>query len=428
MVFLNLSTIVLLIGVVLAAVSQYMGFSHFRKRRIITDTPTSKAKGVFMGLVEICGKVVRAGPLTSYLSESPCVYYSWSVHERWSRTVRETYRDAQRKTKTRTRRESGWTKVAGGGDFTVFDVCDDTGCVQIDPEGAKIHGEISLKKTCDRRDPLYFGKGPESEVRNSDHIRRFSETHIPVGASVYVIGQARERSDKVAPEIAWSSEAPIFLISTKSEKRTSSSHTVKYWSIMLLGLVALMISIWISGLVTHFGRASLALYIWFALLYVGVWFLGWFWIVYNGMKSLRERVRQATSLIDIQLRRRHDLVPRLVNIVRGTMEHETTVQERISAIRQELEQHPEETASVLKGLSEDYPVLKANEAYSSLQRELSCTEERISLARDYYNEIATFYNTRLEKFPDRIVARAASLESLPLITGDPDKDHMPDEE
>lgn len=428
MIFLSLNTVVLLIGVFLAVVSQYMGFSHFRKRRIIEDTPTSKAKGVFMGLVEICGTAVKPDPLTSYLSESPCVYYSWSVNERWSRTVRETYRDAQGKTKTRTRRESGWTRVAGGGDFTVFDVCDDTGCVQIDPEGAKIQGEVSLRRTCDNRDPLYFGKGPESEVRNSDHVRRFYETCVPVGASVYVIGQAKERSDKVAPEISWSSDAPIFLISTKSEDKISSSHAVKYWSIMLLGIVALMTSIWISGLVIPFGRASLALYAWYALLYCIAWFLGWFWIVYNSMKSLRERVRQATSLIDIQLRRRHDLVPRLVSVVRGMMEHETTVQERISAIRQELEQHPEETASVLKVLSEEYPVLKTNEAYSSLQKELSCTEERISLARDYYNEIATFYNTRLEKFPDRIVARVASLESLPLISGDPDENRPPDEE
>ncbi len=421
MVLLSFSPIVLVIGLVIAGICQYLGFSNLKRKRIVDDTPTSTAKGVFIGLVELIGKTFAIKPLTSYLSETESVHYSWSIYERWSRTVRETYKDVQGKTKTRTRRESGWTRVAGSSDITLFDVCDETGCVQVDPEGARIHGDEVLKTTCDHTNPLYFGKGPETEVRNSDHVRRFHETCVPLGAEIYVIGQARERMDKVAPEIAWSSDSPIFLISTKGEEKVSLLHGLRYWGAMSVGLASIVIAVWISGVVSPVGKASVGSYIGFTALHLVAWFSGWFWVVYNSMKSLRERVRQGMSLIDIQLKRKHDLVPRLVNVVRGITDHEKAVQEEMTEIRKELEEQPEGTARVLGSLIERYPVLKSNEAYSVLEKELSSTEQRISHARDYHNEIATFYNARLERFPDSIVAGVASLESFPLITGDPEE-------
>jgi len=87
-----------------------------RRKRLIDDVPTSKTQGVFIGLAELKGTAESEVPLTSYLAGISCVQYVWQVDEHWSRTVHETYTDAKGHTQTRTRTESGWTKVAGGGE------------------------------------------------------------------------------------------------------------------------------------------------------------------------------------------------------------------------------------------------------------------------------------------------------------------------
>lgn len=167
-------------------------FRALRRKRLIDDLPTSKTQGVFIGLAELKGTAESESPVTSYLAGIRCVQYAWQIDEHWSRTVHETYTDAQGHSATRTRTESGWTKVAGGGDFIPFYLKDDTGIIRVVPEGATINGITTFNETLSPNDAFYFGKGPQREIANSTHRRRFRETALPLHTMLYIMGQARE--------------------------------------------------------------------------------------------------------------------------------------------------------------------------------------------------------------------------------------------
>ncbi|HWX23025.1 MAG TPA: GIDE domain-containing protein [Candidatus Binatia bacterium] len=200
------------VGALLGLLCLTAAFRSGRRWRLVENLPTSKTTGVFIGLVELKGTAESGRPLTSYLAERPCVFYQWSVEEHWSRTVTETYTDKDGNTQTRTRQESGWTSVANGGEMIPFYLKDDCGVILVRPEGAKLESVAMLDQTCGRGDPLYYGKGPDGAVGDSDYRRRFRETGIPQQAELYLMGQARERQDVVAPEIAQDKTAPMFLI------------------------------------------------------------------------------------------------------------------------------------------------------------------------------------------------------------------------
>ncbi len=137
---------------------------------------------------------------------------------------------------------------------------------------------------------------------------------------------------------------------------------------------------------------------------------------YNGLVTLRQRVRNGFSQIDVQLQRRFDLIPNLIETVKGYMEHESGVLEKISELRSlwasaqtvadkaNLDNQLSETLKTIMAVAENYPDLKANQNFMALQQELTNTEDKISYSRQFYNDIVTKYNTELEVFPSNIVA------------------------
>ena len=155
-----------------------------------------------------------------------------------------------------THRESGWTTVAKGEQLPAFYLKDDTGIIRIVPQGAEIQDKEIYNKTCKRNDPLYFGKGPQNEIANSDHQRRFIETAILLHANLYIMGQARERDDIVAAEIAKDKKAPMFLISTRTEKQVSSGLGIVFWVWVVLGLLAAAGGVLIGNLVLNPGNSG----------------------------------------------------------------------------------------------------------------------------------------------------------------------------
>jgi hypothetical protein len=211
-----------ILGGVLALLCLWAAFRAGKQLWLVDNLPTSKTTGVFIGLVELKGTAESANPLASYLRQQPCVCYSFSIDEHWSRIVTETYTDNEGKTQSRTREESGWKTVASGGEMIPFYLQDDCGVVLVLPQGAKIEPVTIFEETCTRFDPLYYAKGPPEAVMDSDHRRRFVETAIPLHGLLYIIGQARERQDVVAPQICADANAPMFLISTRSEEEVST--------------------------------------------------------------------------------------------------------------------------------------------------------------------------------------------------------------
>jgi hypothetical protein len=158
-------------------------------------------------------------------------------------------------------------------------------------------------------------------------------------------------------------------------------------------------------------------------IYLGLWFVTWFTLVYNMLVDVRNRMRQGWSSLEVQLKRRHDLIPSLVAAVDGLRSHEADVQTGIAALRAEIEAGAGLTtearhhglANTVVTLGERYPQLIANEGFAQLQAQLVDTEQRIALARAYFNDIATAYNTRLEIIPDGWIARLGGHTHQPLL-------------
>ena len=412
------------IGALLAIVSLVMAFRDGRRRRLIDNLPTSKTSGVFIGFVELKGTAESAAPLSSYLAGQACVHYTWTVEEHWSRTYTTTETDSKGNTRTVTHHESGWTRVDGGGETIPFYLQDDCGVILVRPAGAKIEPVTIFDETCTPLNALYYGKGPATSVMNSDHRRRFVELGIPLKTELYIVGQSRERQDMVAPEIASDEHAPMFLISTRSEEQVSSGMKWGSRGWTIFGLIAAVgCTVWRDGTLNVDPQSRLLIYAAIAMGYLFVGALTWIWMVFNSLVDVRQRVRAAWSLVDIQLKRRFDLIPNLVNCVKGYRDHEAQLQTELAALRSQLDATPPGVAGpdhgavsrTVIGIAERYPELKANDAFLALQKTLADTEQRIALARSYFNEIATHYNTRLEIVPERYVALLGAMKPQPLM-------------
>ena len=139
-------------------------------------------------------------------------------------------------------------------------------------------------------------------------------------------------------------------------------------------------------------------------------------VLYNGLVKLRNRIEGAWAQIDVQLRRRYDLIPNLVETVKGYATHERETLEAVTRARSaaidatgvdEQASAENQLTSTLKSLfavSEAYPDLKANANFLNLQEELAGTEGRIAYARQYYNDTVLRYNTKIKTFPSLLMA------------------------
>jgi LemA protein len=147
-----------------------------------------------------------------------------------------------------------------------------------------------------------------------------------------------------------------------------------------------------------------------------VFLVGWIISVYNGLIVLKNRVDEAWSDIDVQLKRRYDLIPNLVETVKGYAKHEAETLEKVIAARnaamgaQGAEAHAaaeNALSSTLKSifaLSEAYPDLKANQNYLQLQDDLKDAEDKIQASRRFYNANVRDFNTKIQVFPNNVIA------------------------
>jgi LemA protein len=158
---------------------------------------------------------------------------------------------------------------------------------------------------------------------------------------------------------------------------------------------------------------------------------------YNSLQYKREKVRQQWSNVDIQLQRRADLIPNLVETVKGYARHEEKVFDDIAQARSRLlnAQTPQEKAAANDQLSsalgrllviaENYPSLQASEQFKNLQYELAGTENRIAVARRDYNDAVVDYNTSLQRFPTILMARLLGFERAEEFKAEPASREVP---
>ena len=157
--------------------------------------------------------------------------------------------------------------------------------------------------------------------------------------------------------------------------------------------------------------------LWITLGVIGV-LLILFWATYNGLVRLRNQVKNAWAQIDVQLKRRYDLIPNLIETVKGYMKHERETLESVTKARNLAQQIASSGArarataeselssalSRLLAVVENYPDLKANQNFLALQEELTSTENKISFSRQYYNDSVLRYNNQTQMFPSNFVA------------------------
>jgi LemA protein len=161
-------------------------------------------------------------------------------------------------------------------------------------------------------------------------------------------------------------------------------------------------------------------------------------VIYNGLVALRNRIENGFSQIDVQLQRRYDLIPNLVETAKGYMKHERETLEAVIAARnaaqsaaKHAEGNPSDGAAIRElagaeavlgsamgkflALAEAYPDLKANQNMMQLQEELASTENRIAFARQAYNDAVMGYNTKRESFPDLLIANNFGFKEAQML-------------
>jgi LemA protein len=166
-----------------------------------------------------------------------------------------------------------------------------------------------------------------------------------------------------------------------------------------------------------------------SVLIVGIAGLSFYVIrIYNGLVRGRNNVKSAWSSIDVQLKRRHDLIPNLVETVKGYAGHERQTLETVTQARQravdftgglkeraKIEGFLAQSLRSLFALAEAYPDLKANQNFLTLQEQLAGTENKIGFARQYYNDLARDYKNRVEVFPGNLVAGLFGFQAEPFF-------------
>jgi LemA protein len=162
---------------------------------------------------------------------------------------------------------------------------------------------------------------------------------------------------------------------------------------------------------------------------IAIAFVAVVWAIwrYNNLIALKNQVANAWKQIDVQLKRRHDLIPNLIASVKGEMQFEQDTLEKVITARNaaasargvadaaEKENQLTQTLSRLFALAENYPNLKANESVKALMEELSSTENKIGFARQFYNDIATRFNTAQQVFPDSFIAQMFKFQTVELF-------------
>ena len=178
--------------------------------------------------------------------------------------------------------------------------------------------------------------------------------------------------------------------------------------------------------------------VWIVLIVLAVVVVGAI-IIYNGLVQRRLRIDEAFAQIEVQLKRRHDLIPNLVNAVRGYLGFEQTVLERVTEARANAvaagNQGPREQAQAegmltgalrsLFAVVENYPELRANQNVLELQEQLTTTENQIGFARQHYNAVVLDYNTSIATFPNLLIAGPLGFSRREFFDAEPEAAEVP---
>lgn len=428
------------------------GLAMWRRRWLIADLPTSDAAHVFVGMNEVAGTAVPFDqPIVAPYSATECVWYR-SVLEREVRSNNDNRR---------------WKTEADHQSEAPFWIEDRTGRILVRPKGASVDAPRRHRTEHGGRPQRYgrmsvlsslagTGSLPALSVDTSRY--RTTEWYLLPGDPVYALGEATMRTDAVALELAPSDpvtgvkKRPLLLC--HGDERTAARRTSAIAVLLLLLTMAAAATLPAAFhalreaqddgpapgapplLESQRGAMLVA-----AGLVVGVLAVLYVVRLFNRLVSVRNRAQAAWSLIDIHLRRRHDLLPRLAEVVAGAAGHEHDVQAEVARLRTRgalgaPEALPDRStieategvdradgagAARLLAVAEAYPALRADEGFRALQAELVRTEDGVAFARGFYNDAINVLRDRRQRFPGLVLAPLVPVPSLALWGDEPEK-------
>ncbi len=393
-------------------------FRFMGRKRLVEDLPTSKVAGVALGVTELTGTVSCANPVLSPHGARDCAYWEQVVYEE------QDQGDGERRWKVVERRSGGRKH---------FDLEDETGSIRVWTRDAEM--KLPLEYDGPLSAPSLSGDGVLAvalAARGGYSRRKVKEYVLPIGADVYVLGHAALPADATRPEIGPDPDLRHpFLVAVGGEHEVVRAQRLAAYGAGFVAVVAAAVAgiAWIDGpqlLEAETLRpGDIAPGPPLAMAALALWVMAFAMLgfVHNGLVRLRNRVQRAWSLLDVELQRRHDLVPALVEVVARHAEIERRWHTELAALRQgapiELAESPTDAAVVeadaeiadqgrrvggLLALAERYPELDADQAFRRLHAQLTVTEDRIALARSFYNDNVMHLHDRAGGLPGRPVA------------------------
>jgi hypothetical protein len=382
-----------------------------RQRRAYADLATTPAAAVFAGRNEVKGRAWAAEPLVTHRSATPSIWWTYTLEEERRHTRTVTSRDSQGNTHTRVERYNQWHEIdRKDGQLPWCEVVDDTGSVPVRLEGAQVETRSVLDDTYEDGEGRGF---LDSLFSNKTGRYREREKAIAIGDVLFVVGRAELDEATCVPVLG-----SDVLVSTRSEESRT------FWLGVGVGVLTLLAA---AGIIVG-GAQMLAPErperptAWLPGVAAAVVLLTIAWSVtlYNRLRLLAESTERAWTLVDVQLQRRHDLIPSLAKAVAAHAAHEATVLQQLAQARAgasgnggeaqhaaELSGEATEQTTRLRqilGLAEAHPELTADASFLELQRTLADTESRIAGSRTFYNDTLLLLRNQMTRFPGVLVA------------------------
>jgi len=385
-------TVVIAAGGIICLLLSWLGFKLIRLKRHIENIPTSKSVGLVFGLSEIKGRVKKIDetePLISPLNHHRCYWYYYKIEE-----------------KQGSGKDSHWITIDEQEDFQSFYCKDNYGEVKVFPKDAEIvtqHEEVEYR----------------GGFRYTEYVLKLSD-------KVYILGSAkidREKGDRLI--IRSDDGGNPFLITNFSEQKIMMRKAIK-GMLSLTGSFAALIfsSLFLLGINGSFSPADYLLAALIAPFYMSTMIII---LHYNDLIFLKRRVFRNLSNIDVSMQKRYDLVPRLEKILKKYLSHEKTVFEKLTQLRthnyhksslseyQNQIQHSQDFLAQLLITAESNPDLKAVDLNLKVMNTLVDLENEMALLREGYNDAVTYYNTRIEVFPDLLLAKMFNFSSAKVF-------------
>jgi hypothetical protein len=408
------------IGLGVAGVVAIITWLIDRRRRRYADRATTPAAALFAGLNLVKGRGWVEHPVASHRTQTSSLWWEYTLEEE----RRQTRTTTDSKGNTTTQTTTSWHTIETRKDSVPeCHVVDDTGSALVRLEGASVVPQQVHSATFRRDDMggllgrlLSSGSGATGRYRETEKVVAF-------GADLFVAGECELDEERLVPVVTRK-----VMVSTRTEESHLRWLTVGVWFFALVTVVAMTLGVatlirprepgdpvaWLPGLVA-------------ALVVLAV---AWTITTYNRLRLVAQGADRAWSLIDVQLRRRHDLIPALAGCVAAHTAHEQATQvgvaearaavaeasasDEAAALSDEAEVQTRALRTIL-AVAEAYPELTADASFARLERELADTEDRIAASRSFYNDSLTILRDRQQRFPGSLVAARVPLRHRDLI-------------